>query len=90
MHLAALIDPDVENERLFAYAEPYNWKQVVDILKEASPGPIYPMNVPDQGTDGGVVEAKARMEELLKRNFDVVGFNGLESMLADAVAHLNQ
>ena len=28
LHVAAVINPDVQNERIFGFADPFNWKYV--------------------------------------------------------------
>lgn len=88
LHVAALVDSKIQNERLFAIAEPYSWRQVLGILKKIRPKHPWPENVEDQGADCGVVAEKSKMEGILRRNFGVAGFTSLEEMLAAAIEHM--
>ena len=80
VHVAALLEHDVKNERLFAFAEPYNYSRVVDILKKLDPSrQQYPLPVENEGHDLSTVD-NARAVELLKRS-GRAGFIGLEESL---------
>ena len=79
LHLAALIDPDVNGERILAYKEPYNWNQVLGVFRKLYPDRRFVEDLPDQGKDMSTVETK-RSEEILRR-MGVDGFTGLEQSL---------
>lgn len=85
LHIAGLIDPEVRNECLFAFAEPYSWKKVLGLLKEIRPNHTWPAEVRDQGEDLAVVQDRPKMEDILLRNFGVQGFTGLRDMLRAAI-----
>ena len=66
IHVAALLEPDVRNERLFAFAQPFNYSELVEALKEIDPSKSeYP---PASNEDRDLSEvANGRALELLKR-----------------------
>ncbi len=66
IHVAALLEDDVKGERLFAFAEPYNYSMIVDILKKIDPSRSFPAAPENEGVDLSTVDT-ARAEELLKR-----------------------
>ena len=86
LHLAALIDPDVNGERILAYAEPYNWNQVLAIFRELYKDRKFVDDLADQGADKSTVSTE-RSEEILKR-MGVNGFTGLEQSLKVTVEPL--
>ena len=89
LHVAALIDPDVQGERLFAMARPFTWKQIAETLKKIRPEYSLPADIPDIGEDLSIVTGKERAAEVLRKNFDVPGFSSLEEMLAANIQHLH-
>ena len=84
IHVAALIYPDVENERLFAWAHPYNWNDILAIYRKLYPDHHFIEDLPDLGRDLSKV-ANARAEELVKR-FGRSGWTSLEDSVRDATA----
>ena len=42
LHVSALIDPDVENERILAFAYPYNWNDILACLRKLYPTRPFP------------------------------------------------
>lgn len=82
VHVAALLEADVKNERLFAFAEPFNYSRVVDILKKLDPSRSdYPAPLADEGEDLSEVDT-VRAIEMLKR-YGQSGFTGLEQSLRE-------
>jgi hypothetical protein len=51
LHLIALVAPEVKSERLFAFAEPYNWNLVLKTLRKIYPERKPPQDVPNLGMD---------------------------------------
>ena len=86
LHLAALIDPDVNHKRILAYKEPYTWNQVLAIFRKLYPNRKFVDDLPDQGEDKSTVDTR-RPEEILKR-FGDNGFTGLEQSIAWTVERL--
>ena len=84
LHLAALLEPDVENERLLAFAEPYNYGSLVDTFKRIDPSKEF-AEVPAGPKDLSIVDTR-RGTELLQR-YGRAGFDGVEATLRDQVAY---
>jgi hypothetical protein len=51
LHLIAAIDRTVVNERIFAFAYPYNWNDVLEIFRELWPNKTFMSNDPALGRD---------------------------------------
>jgi hypothetical protein len=79
LHLAALVDPSANSERVFAYSEPYTWNQILSIFRSQDPNRKFVADLPDQGTDISIV-ANARAKELLQRK-PKNGFTRLEESI---------
>lgn len=86
-HVIALVNPAVKSERLFAYAEPYNWSKILDILRKAYPTRKWPDNIPDELKDlCTLTKARSRATELLQE-LDRKDFITLEESINDC-AHI--
>ncbi|EXJ77340.1 hypothetical protein A1O3_09566 [Capronia epimyces CBS 606.96] len=90
VHVAALLDPTVQSERLFAFAGPFNWNDIIRILKKLRPGntniPAAPEN---EGRDlSDVWKASKRAEELIRSFFGVKGWISLEESLEAGIVDL--
>lgn len=66
IHVAALIYSDVQNERLYAFASPYNWNDILRVLRKLYPDRKFIDDLPNVGEDKSIV-SNERAEELLKR-----------------------
>jgi hypothetical protein len=90
LHIAALLDPTVHSERLFAFAGPYNWNDVIDILKKLRPENKKIPTAPEgEGRDlSDVYKASKRAEQLIRSFFGVKGWISLEDSLAAGIADL--
>ena len=66
LHIAALLHPDVQNERIFGYAEPKNANAILRKYKELYPNREFADEDPEEGEDLEVIEEKARAQELLQ------------------------
>lgn len=67
LHVAALVVPSVKSKRILAYAEPYNWSQLLDILRKAYPSREWPANIPNEAKDlSTITKARARSVEILQ------------------------
>lgn len=81
-HVSALLEADVQNERLFAFAEPYNYSRIVEVLKKVDPSrQDYPPSPENEGQDLSTVD-NIRVIELLKRD-GREGFITLEQSLRE-------
>ncbi|KAF2670264.1 NAD(P)-binding protein [Microthyrium microscopicum] len=66
VHVAALIYEDVANERLFSFAHPYTWNDILAVFRKLYPERKFIEDLPDLGQDLSIV-ANGRAEELVKR-----------------------
>lgn len=82
IHLGALIIPEVQNERLFAFSEPYSWNVVIDTLKKLYPKRTFPDGLPGLGKDLSHPPVE-RAEQILKK-LGAPGFKPLEQSLKEA------
>ncbi|KAF2660434.1 NAD(P)-binding protein [Lophiostoma macrostomum CBS 122681] len=86
VHVSALIHEDVKNERLLAFAEPYNWTKVLGVYKGLYPERQFPDPVEGEGVDKSVVK-KGRAEDVLKWvKPEGQGWDGLEGALKEMSA----
>lgn len=79
LHVAAVIHPEVIGERIFSWAEPYNYDIILDILRKQNAGKEFVRNV-QSGVDLHIVEPRARAEQLL-RDMGRAGFTSLEDSI---------
>ncbi|KAF6807413.1 aldehyde reductase II [Colletotrichum sojae] len=86
LHVAGAVLPDVEGERIFGFAEPYNWNKVLGILRKQNPdrkfhddyhSDEYPL----------FIKPRDRAEELLRR-FGRPGWTPMEESIANNTADL--
>ena len=87
LHLAGLVDPSCENERIFGYAEPYNWNEILGLFRKWYPNRTFREDFPPLGKDISKIVPRARAEELLKR-LGRPGFIGLEESVKDDIRGL--
>lgn len=81
VHVGALIFPDVQGERLFSFAYPFTWNDILGIFRKLYPEGKFIDNIPDLGRDLSKV-SNGRAEELVKR----MGRPGWESLEASVKA----
>lgn len=80
VHVVALICADVVGERLFTFARPYGWNDLLGIFKKRYPDRKFIADIEGLGEDKSIV-ANGRAEELLKR-VKGKGWEGLEESVA--------
>lgn len=89
IHVIALLDPDVKSERLFAFAAPFNWTDIISVLRKLRPRntkiPDPPENEPRDLSD--IVPSK-RAEKLLESFFGQSGWIGFEESLEAGIDSL--
>ncbi|KAF6823073.1 aldehyde reductase protein [Colletotrichum plurivorum] len=76
LHVAAMIHPDVQSERVFAFAEPVNGDRVLAVLRKLYPGRSFPANFQSE-EDLNEIVPRARAERLL-RDMGKDGWTSLE------------
>lgn len=83
LHVAALVEPDVHNERLFAFSQPYSYNEVMSVLRKLGPGRNIPKNIDDESRDLSIIDTK-RSIELLQR-MGRPGFTSMEESIKENV-----
>ncbi|KAL6401217.1 hypothetical protein AUP68_16946 [Ilyonectria robusta] len=76
LHVAAAVHPNVKDERIFGFAETFNWDKVLDILRKQNPGVKFIANF-QSDQDLSEIKPKARAEQLL-RDLGRPGWTSLE------------
>ncbi|KAK9896079.1 NAD(P)-binding protein [Cystobasidium minutum MCA 4210] len=82
LHVAAATDSSVKNERIFAFAEPYNWNQVLDLCRKLRPQATVPENIDNDDKDLSTVDNELA-KKILKDRFGQDGFLPLEKGIKD-------
>jgi len=84
VHVAALIYSDVQNERLFTFAYPYNWNDIFAVFRKLYPDRKFHDDIPGLGRDLSKV-TNERAEELLKR-LSGHGWTSLEDTIKESIS----
>ncbi|KAJ0290303.1 hypothetical protein Brms1b_004882 [Colletotrichum noveboracense] len=79
LHVAGAVLPDVKGERIFGFAEPFNYDQILGILRKQNPGRNFHDNYA-AGEYPFVVKPIGRAEEFLRR-LKGSGWTSLEDSL---------
>ncbi|KAK2732346.1 hypothetical protein FQN55_004250 [Onygenales sp. PD_40] len=86
LHVIGLLNPTVTSERIFAFAAPQNWTDLIAILRKLRPEN---KNIPDppvdEGRDYSEIKPLKRAEGLLCEFFGVEGWIGYEESLAAGI-----
>lgn len=90
LHVIGLLDPDVQHERIFAFAGPFNWTDVIHIFRKLRPHLIDSIPDPPKNELRDLCEVKGsrRAEQLLKKWFDGQGFKSMEECLAEGIGDI--
>lgn len=86
IHVAALLDPGVENERILAFAYPFNWNAILAVLRKIDPDKKFPADIEGEPRDLSKLD-NSRGASLLKA-FGRPGFTGFEETVRENVAGL--
>ena len=86
LHVAALVDPEVENERILTFAHPSNCNDILACLRKLYPNKDFPNNIEDNSRGLSKLDNR-RGEELLKK-FERPGWTGLEESIHENTAGL--
>ncbi|KDN59917.1 putative NAD dependent epimerase/dehydratase [Colletotrichum sublineola] len=88
LHVAAAVLPEVQDERIFAFAEPFNWDRVLAILRQQNPDHSFGDDF--EGTEyPHTIEPRERAENLLKK-MGRPGWTSLEDSLLKTTEGLRQ
>ncbi|PVH85433.1 aldehyde reductase [Cadophora sp. DSE1049] len=86
LHVGALLDAAVENQRLFGYAEPYTWNEMLAIFRKLYPDRKFMDDLPDAGRDLSIVTNESAAEVL--RKFGKPGFTTFEESVRAATEQI--
>lgn len=81
LHVAALLSKEVQNERLFGFAETRTWNDVLAIARKHDPSGHFAADIPG-AEKCNVKVANKRAEQLLREVFGKVGFTPFEESIA--------
>ncbi|CAD6439159.1 ebf20792-6757-483f-ac61-ff85cab6d40b-CDS [Sclerotinia trifoliorum] len=85
LHVSALVDEDVKNERLLASAEPFNNNTLLRIFRKIRPDAKIMDDFHDDNVNDLSKVANQRAAELLRRDFKRPGFTSLEESLTNNI-----
>ena len=86
LHVAALLDPSQNGERIFACAAPFNWNDVLHILRDIKPDKSIRDDFQDLGRDVSVLPNDAA-EQLLRKHYNH-GWTSLKETVIQNIQHL--
>ncbi|KAL9017933.1 MAG: hypothetical protein Q9185_004745 [Variospora sp. 1 TL-2023] len=81
LHVAALVDPDVQGRRILAYAFPFNWNDVFACLRKLDAGRKLPDDLEGLGHDIGTIDTELGRE--LLRRFGREGWTSFEESVRE-------
>lgn len=84
MHVAAILDPSVENARIHTWSDAFNWNHVLKILRRLYPERTFPYDLEGMGNIIGTVDDRVG-RELLKKWDGRDGWTGLEEGVKDTL-----
>jgi hypothetical protein len=89
LHVIVLLSPNVNSERLFAFSSPFNWTDIVEILRKArSENTIIPEPSCDESRDLSLVHPVSRAEQLLRDFFGCKGRTSLDDSITNGIIDL--
>lgn len=88
IHVAAILDPDVKYERIFAWSIPFNWNDVLTIMRKLRPGHKFVDDLPDMEKLSITVNDHGSALMLLKKWTGQDGWTPLEKGIQDNLAGL--
>jgi len=90
LHVIALVNPTVQSERLFGFAEPYTWNSILAILREQYPSRTFIADLPGIGKELSTVSNEHAKELLAewKGKPKGEGFEGLVETVKENVEAL--
>ncbi|ETN42403.1 uncharacterized protein HMPREF1541_01557 [Cyphellophora europaea CBS 101466] len=87
VHVAALIDKTVKDERLFAFATPFNWNDMLAAIRKVRPEKKVIDDFPNLGSDESTVDNE-RTEELMRKWFGQGGWTSLDESVRQNLEHI--
>jgi hypothetical protein len=83
LHVGGLLDPETNESRLFAFAEPYNWNVVLSHLRKIFPNQKFVDDLEGLATDTSTPPTEAALK-VLKDVYGQDGWTKLETSLKEA------
>jgi nucleoside-diphosphate-sugar epimerase len=83
LHIAALLDTDTANERLWGFAEPFNWNTVLSIFRKLWPQRKFIDDMPNLAWDESILPTESALKAL-KHVFGQEEWVKLETTLKEA------
>ena len=87
LHLVAMVNPKVQHERIFAFAAPYNFNDILGILRKQYPQRNFPQDITGLESDLSIIEPAEEAERLLKE-IKGSGWTSLAEAVKENVADL--
>jgi hypothetical protein len=78
IHVAAVLDPDVMSQRIYAVAEHSNWNDILQIMRKNYPNRNFMEDLPDLGRFRGTVDNSLGLK-LLRKWGNQSGWTSLEA-----------
>ncbi|KAL2815047.1 NAD(P)-binding protein [Aspergillus cavernicola] len=89
LHALALLNPTVKGERIFAFACPFNWNDIIPILRKLRPENRLIPNPPEnEGRDLSEIVHSKRAEGLLRDFFGQPSWICLEQSIAEGLGDM--
>ncbi|KAH8695618.1 cinnamoyl-CoA reductase [Talaromyces proteolyticus] len=88
LHVIALLDPNVKSQRLFAFAAPFQMKDIASTLKKLRPHAAIPSPPVGEGLDLSDIVPSKTAQELLQVFYGQRGWTSLEESLAALIEDL--
>ncbi|KAJ5642853.1 uncharacterized protein N7484_005360 [Penicillium longicatenatum] len=88
IHLAALLDVTVANERVLAFGHSINWNDIIDSIQQSRPELQLPTRIPGLGRDLREVENSLAVN-LLKKWWDKDAFTELDETVRENLVGVN-
>jgi hypothetical protein len=84
LHVAGVLDPDVQNRRIHAWAVPFNWNDILAILRKLQPAHKFVDDLPGMGQFLGTVDDSLALE-LLKKWANQDSWTSLEQGIQESI-----
>ncbi|KAL1985643.1 hypothetical protein VTN96DRAFT_7510 [Rasamsonia emersonii] len=79
LHVASLLDKNIQSERIFAFAHEFNWTDIIQLFRKLRPhNTRIPEPPANEGRDRSVVKPRKRAEQILRSFFGQEAWTGLE------------
>ncbi|KAH8816908.1 hypothetical protein F5884DRAFT_873743 [Xylogone sp. PMI_703] len=87
LHVAAVLDPEVKNQRIHAWGAPFNWNDLLAIMRKLRPAHKFIDDIPNLGQMLGTVDDSLGLK-LLKKWNGQAGWTSLEQGIRENIEGL--